>query len=451
MVISFVLFEYIELKEIIHSEKRRKNMQNLDKGFRHLSREDKLKQLEEYGWLSNENHDILLNHPLIDEDIANSLIENVIGQGTLPVGLLPEIIVDEQPYVVPMMVEEPSVVASASYGAKLVNQTGGFKTVSSQRLMIGQIVFDGVEDTEALAQVIQNNEEQIHQIADEAYPSIKARGGGYQKIDIDTFPEQQLLSLKVFVDTKDAMGANMLNTILEAITAHLKNEFPDKDVLMSILSNHATASVVKVQGEIDVNDLTKGGREGAEVAQRMERASVLAQVDIHRAATHNKGVMNGIHAVVLATGNDTRGAEASAHAYASRDGQYRGIATWEYDSDRQRLIGTIEVPMTLAIVGGGTKVLPIAKASLDLLNVKTAQELGHVVAAVGLAQNFSACRALVSEGIQQGHMSLQYKSLAIIVGAKGDEIAQVADALKQEEQANSAKAKEILEQLRQNS
>ncbi|QAV30509.1 hydroxymethylglutaryl-CoA reductase, degradative [Sulfitobacter donghicola] len=424
-------------------------MKKLDKGFRHLSREDKLEQLESYGWLSSDNHDILLNHPMIDEDIANSLIENVIGQGTLPVGLLPEIIVDDQPYVVPMMVEEPSVVAAASYGAKLVNNTGGFKTVSSQRLMIGQIVFDGVTDTESLSQAIQDKEVQIHQIADEAYPSIKARGGGYQKIEIDSFPEQQLLSLKVYVDTKDAMGANMLNTILEAITAHLKNEFPDKDVLMSILSNHATASVVKVQGEIDIKDLNKGGRDGEAVARRMERASVLAQVDIHRAATHNKGVMNGIHAVVLAIGNDTRGAEASAHAYASRDGQYRGIATWKYDQERQRLIGTIEVPMTLAIVGGGTKVLPIAKASLDLLNVKSAQELGHVVAAVGLAQNFSACRALVSEGIQQGHMSLQYKSLAIIVGAKGDEIAQVADALKQEDKANSAKAKAILEQIRQ--
>ncbi|COE36287.1 hydroxymethylglutaryl-CoA reductase, degradative [Staphylococcus warneri] len=424
-------------------------MKKLDKGFRHLSREDKLEQLESYGWLSSDNHDILLNHPLIDEDIANSLIENVIGQGTLPVGLLPEIIVDDQPYVVPMMVEEPSVVAAASYGAKLVNNTGGFKTVSSQRLVIGQIVFDGVTDTESLSQAIQDKEAQIHQIADEAYPSIKARGGGYQKIEIDSFPKQQLLSLKVYVDTKDAMGANMLNTILEAITAHLKNEFPDKDVLMSILSNHATASVVKVQGEIDIKDLNKGGRDGEAVARRMERASVLAQVDIHRAATHNKGVMNGIHAVVLATGNDTRGAEASAHAYASRDGQYRGIATWKYDQERQRLIGTIEVPMTLAIVGGGTKVLPIAKASLDLLNVKSAQELGHVVAAVGLAQNFSACRALVSEGIQQGHMSLQYKSLAIIVGAKGDEIAQVADALKQEDKANSAKAKAILEQIRQ--
>ncbi|HHW6728941.1 TPA: hydroxymethylglutaryl-CoA reductase, degradative [Staphylococcus aureus] len=423
-------------------------MQNLDKNFRHLSRKEKLQQLVDKQWLSEEQFDILLNHPLIDEEVANSLIENVIAQGALPVGLLPNIIVDDKAYVVPMMVEEPSVVAAASYGAKLVNQTGGFKTVSSERIMIGQIVFDGVDDTEKLSADIKALEKQIHKIADEAYPSIKARGGGYQRIAIDTFPEQQLLSLKVFVDTKDAMGANMLNTILEAITAFLKNEFPQSDILMSILSNHATASVVKVQGEIDVKDLARGERTGEEVAKRMERASVLAQVDIHRAATHNKGVMNGIHAVVLATGNDTRGAEASAHAYASRDGQYRGIATWRYDQNRQRLIGTIEVPMTLAIVGGGTKVLPIAKASLELLNVESAQELGHVVAAVGLAQNFAACRALVSEGIQQGHMSLQYKSLAIVVGAKGDEIAKVAEALKKEPRANTQAAERILQDLR---
>lgn len=370
-------------------------MKSLDKGFRHLTRKDKLKKLVEYGWLDDENYEILLNHPLINEEVANSLIENVIGQGALPVGLLPRIIVDDKEYVVPMMVEEPSVVAAASYGAKLVNQSGG-----------------------------------------------------YQRIEIDTFPNHRLLSLKVFVDTKDAMGANMLNTILEAITAHLKVKFSNQNVLMSILSNHATASVVKVQGEIDIEDLHRGERSGEEVAQRMERASVLAQVDIHRAATHNKGVMNGIHAVVLATGNDTRGVEASAHAYASKDGHYRGIATWEYDRSRNKLVGTIEVPMTLATVGGGTKVLPIAKASLNLLNVENAQELGQVVAAVGLAQNFSACRALVSEGIQQGHMSLQYKSLAIVVGAKGEEIAQVAEALKYESQANTAKAQEILMNIR---
>lgn len=424
-------------------------MKSLDKTFRHLSREDKLKQLVDYGWLTDESYDVLLKNPLINEEVANSLIENVIGQGTLPVGLLPKIIVDDKEYVVPMMVEEPSVVAAASYGAKLVNNTGGFKTVKSERLMIGQIVFDDVSDTDALAQAIYDLEPQIKQIAAEAYPSIIERGGGYRRIEIDTFPENQLLSLKVFVDTKDAMGANMLNTILEAITAHMKNEFPNRDVLMSILSNHATASVVQVQGEIDIKDLNKGDRSGEEVAQRMERASVLAQVDIHRAATHNKGVMNGIHAVVLATGNDTRGAEASAHAYASRDGQYRGIATWKFDKERGRLVGTIEVPMTLAIVGGGTKVLPIAKASLELLNVQSAQELGQVVAAVGLAQNFSACRALVSEGIQKGHMSLQYKSLAIVVGAQGDEIARVAEALKAAPKANTATAQQILKDLRQ--
>ena len=423
-------------------------MKPLDKSFRHLSREDKLEMLKSYGWLNDDDYATLKNYATINEDVANSLIENVITQGALPVGLLPQIDVEGQSYVVPMMVEEPSVVAAASYGAKLVNRTGGFKVVSSERLMIGQIVFDGVEDTEALAEQINRFDQQIKQIADEAYPSILKRGGGYRRFEIDTFPEQQLLSLKIFVDTKDAMGANMLNTMLEGIAAYLKTEIPDSDILMSILSNHATASVVHIRGEIAVDDLGKGERSGEEVARRMERASVLAQVDPHRAATHNKGVMNGIHAVVLATGNDTRGAEASAHAYAAKDGQYRGIATWKYDQERQRLIGDIEVPMTLATVGGGTKVLPIAKASLDLLNVSSAKELGEVVAAVGLAQNFAACRALVSEGIQQGHMSLQYKSLAISVGAQGEEIAQIAEYLKQADRANTQVAEDKLKELR---
>ena len=423
-------------------------MKPLDKSFRHLSREDKLEMLKSYGWLNDDDYATLKNYATINEDVANSLIENVITQGALPVGLLPQIDVEGQSYVVPMMVEEPSVVAAASYGAKLVNRTGGFKVVSSERLMIGQIVFDGVEDTEVLAEQINQFDQQIKQIADEAYPSILKRGGGYRRFEIDTFPEQQLLSLKIFVDTKDAMGANMLNTMLEGIAAYLKTEIPDSDILMSILSNHATASVVHVRGEIAVDDLGKGERSGEEVARRMERASVLAQVDPHRAATHNKGVMNGIHAVVLATGNDTRGAEASAHAYAAKGGQYRGIATWKYDQERQRLIGDIEVPMTLATVGGGTKVLPIAKASSDLLNVSSAKELGEVVAAVGLAQNFAACRALVSEGIQQGHMSLQYKSLAISVGAQGEEIAQIAEYLKQADRANTQVAEDKLKELR---
>lgn len=423
-------------------------MQPLDKSFRHLPRQEKLDQLVSHGWLSEETKSLLESNALIDEDVANSLIENVITQGALPVGLLPQIIVEDKDYVVPMMVEEPSVVAAASYGAKLVGKTGGFHVISSERLMIGQVVFDHVEDTAALKQQLLDLAPQIKQIADEAYPSIIERGGGYRKMDVDTFESAQFVSLKVYVDTQDAMGANMLNTILEGIAAFLSQELPDSEILMSILSNHATASVVKLTGEIDVADLTKGDKDGEVVAERMARASELAQVDIHRAATHNKGVMNGIHAVVLATGNDTRGTEASAHAYASKDGQYKGLATWHYDTKRQRLVGTIEVPMTLATVGGGTKVLPIAKAALEFMHVESAKELGEVVAAVGLAQNFAACRALVSEGIQQGHMSLQYKSLAIVVGAQGDEIAKVADALKQEPRANTAAAKRILEGLR---
>ncbi|GEP84403.1 putative hydroxymethylglutaryl-CoA reductase [Staphylococcus piscifermentans] len=423
-------------------------MKALGKDFRHLSRKDKLQRLEENGWISKESQQELLEYPLLSEEVADSLIENVITQGALPVGLLPDIEVDGKHYAVPMMVEEPSVVAAASYGAKLVNKTGGFHVDSSERLMIGQIVFMDVEQPAELAEQLLKKENQIHQIADTAYPSILKRGGGYRKIDVDNFSEEQLVSLKVYIDTKDAMGANMMNTILEGISSFLKGEWPEINILMSILSNHATASVVRVSGEIDVADLARGDMEGTEVARRLEAASILAYVDPYRAVTHNKGVMNGIHAVVLATGNDTRSAEASAHAYACKEGQYRSMTKWEYLPEKERLRGTIEIPMTLATVGGGTKVVPIARLAQELLHVDSAQELGEVAAAVGLAQNFSACRALVSEGIQEGHMSLQYKSLAIVAGAKGAEIEKVADALKTADTANMAKAEEILADLR---
>ncbi|MDY5061136.1 hydroxymethylglutaryl-CoA reductase, degradative [Staphylococcus simulans] len=423
-------------------------MKALGKDFRHLSRQDKLQRLEDNGWISQESHQELLDIPLLSEEVADSLIENVITQGALPVGLLPDIVVDGKHYAVPMMVEEPSVVAAASYGSKLVNQTGGFKVESSERLMIGQIVFMEVENPAQLADKLLEKEAQIHQVADASYPSILKRGGGYRKMDVDTFEKEQLVSLKVYVDTKDAMGANMINTILEGISGFLKGEWPEINVLMSILSNHATASLVRVSGEIDVSALARGEMNGETVAKRLEAASVLAYVDPYRAVTHNKGVMNGIHAVVLATGNDTRSAEASAHAYACKEGQYRSMTKWEYLEDKGRLRGTIEIPMTLATVGGGTKVVPIARLAQEILHVDSAQELGEVAAAVGLAQNFSACRALVSEGIQEGHMSLQYKSLAIVAGAKGSEIEQVADALKQADTANMAEAEKLLAELR---
>ena len=229
---------------------------------------------------------------------------------------------------------------------------------------------------------------------------------------------------------------------------YLETELDNKEILMSILSNYNTTSVVRIEGKINIKDLEKNGMSGEEVAYRMERASVLAHTDPYRAVTHNKGVMNGISSVVLVTGNDTRSVEASAHAYASKDGQYRGLTTWKFDKENKQLIGSIELPLAIGTIGGGIGLLPASKVALDILNVQTSQELGHVMAAVGLAQNFSACRALVSEGIQQGHMNLHYKSLAIKIGAKGYEIHAVTTALKQSSNPNLTTAEEILKEIR---
>lgn len=423
-------------------------MKPLTKDFRHLTREEKVQQLQSHGFLNDESVKILKNHSTIEKNLLDNLIENVIGQGTLPVGILPNIIVDNQHYTVPMMVEEPSVVAAASYGAKLFNQSGGIQIVQSENIKLGQIVFDNVADTEQLSEIIYNLESEIHKIANSAYPSIIKRGGGYQKIDIDTFPKEGMLSLKIYIDTCDAMGANIINTILEGVAQYLESTLEDTDVLMSILSNYTTSSVIILEGKIQINDLAKNDVSGDAIAHRMERSSVLAQIDTFRAVTHNKGIMNGISSVVLATGNDTRSVEASAHAYASKDGQYRGLTTWKHDKENGYLIGRIELPLVLGTVGGGINLLPVSKVALDILNVQSAQQLAHVIAAVGLAQNFSACRALVSEGIQHGHMNLHYKSLAIKIGAKDDEINQLTTLLKTTKNPNLDTAEKLLQSIR---
>ncbi|MBO3061382.1 hydroxymethylglutaryl-CoA reductase, degradative [Mammaliicoccus fleurettii] len=425
-------------------------MKPLTKDFRHLSRPEKINQLKEHGWIQEQSEQILLNNSEIDKELLENLIENVIGQGTLPVGVLPEIIVNGKSYAVPMMVEEPSVVAAASYGSKLFNKSGGLKIIQSDNIKLGQIVFDNVIDTTQLSKDILELEQEIHQTADQVYPSILKRGGGYQKIETDEFPEEGMLSLKVYIDTRDAMGANIINTILEGIAHYLEEQLDDTDILMSILSNYSTTSVISIQGEIAVSDLEKSNMSGEEVAHRMERASVLAHIDPYRAVTHNKGVMNGISSVVLASGNDTRSVEAGAHAYASKDGQYRSLTTWKYDREGQCLVGTIELPLTLGIIGGSIDLLPMSKVTLDILNVESAQELAHIVAAVGLAQNFSACRALVSEGIQHGHMNLHYKSLAIKIGAKGVEINLITEALKNMDKPNLETAQALLYEMRNN-
>lgn len=423
---------------------------SLPNNFRKMKPEEKQATLVEMDYLTSEEQSFL-NEEGLSLASAHHLIENVIGVGSLPIGLLPSLVVEGKEYLVPLMTEEPSVVAAASFGAKCLNRSGGFTVVEANRAMIGQIVFDQVDDVQRLKEQIQALAAEFSTIAKAAYPSIVERGGGYRSYAIDLYPEVHMLSLKIVVDTKDAMGANMLNTILEKVTLFLKKQLDSVDILMSILSNHAIESIVKVRGRVAVADLTKGAYQGEQVAKRIVRASVLAQTDVYRAVTHNKGIMNGMEAVALATGNDTRALEASAHAYAARSGQYKGLTTWQLSADEKTLEGTIEVPLALATVGGGTSVLPHAKVARALLQVTSAAELGTVVASVGLAQNLAALRALVSEGIQQGHMSLHYQTLAVTVGAEADEIPAVVAALKERSLVNTQVAQEVLKDLRKKS
>ena len=343
-----------------------------------------------------------------------------------------------------MVTEEPSVIAAASNGAKIA---GNFQTVLSERLMRGQIVFYDVEQADHLMQTIEENQAGIFRAAKEAYPSIFKRGGGLRQVSSRAFEAEGFVSVDFKVDVKDAMGANIVNAILEGVANLFRTWFPEQKILFSILSNYATESLVKVNCEIPVERLSKENN-GQEVAEKIQAASRFSKVDPYRAATHNKGIMNGINAVVLATGNDTRAVASGIHAYASKEGSYQGLAEW-YVKDGL-LFGSLELPLPVATVGGAVKVLPKAQAALELLEITEAKELAQVMAAVGLAQNLAALRALVSEGIQQGHMSLQVRALAMTVGAKDEEITILSEKLRQEKVMNQERAEKLLREIRQN-
>ena len=398
----------------------------MEKKFYQLSPKERLAQLSLEGKLTP---DMLqaLQQTALSEEVANHLIENQISDVSIPLGVVRHFKVNQKDYVIPLATEEPSVVAACSNGAKMVAQSEGFTSSMHRKELRGQIVFMNVQAADTLVETIEANKAAIFQRANESYPSIVQRGGGLTEVQIRRFVENPMfLSVDFIVDTKDAMGANIMNTILEG-TANLFREWFDKTILFSILSNYATESLVTATCRVPFSALSKGG-DGEEVAMKIAAASTFAQLDPYRATTHNKGVMNGIDALVLATGNDTRAMAAAAHAYASRDGQYRGLSQWTVTADGLR--GEITLPVTIGTVGGATRVLPKAQAALALLQVSSAKELAEVIAAVGLAQNLAALRALVTEGIQKGHMSLQARSLALSVGAKGEEVTAVATSLK---------------------
>lgn len=344
----------------------------------------------------------------------NHLIENYITTYEVGMGIAPNFLIDNKIYHIPMATEEPSVIAGASNAAKIIGLNGGFKTNSIIREMIGQIIFKNVSNQKKFKEYLENNYTQFKEIGLKAHPEIHKLGGGIINFKTE-IKEENFVCLYVFVNTLDAMGANTINTILEAIASRVESNY-GAEVLMSILSNLAVNSIVETSVKIDPKTL----KNSDVIARDIALASKYASIDPFRATTHNKGVMNGITALMLATGNDTRAIEAGAHAYASISGSYKPLATW-YEQDGF-LIGTIKIPLALGTVGGSMGILPKVKLTHKILNIKDAKELMKIAAALGLAQNFAALYALTTDGINKGHMRLQARNVALEAGANKDNI-----------------------------
>ena len=415
-------------------------------GFSKASPAERIEKLAQAGLLSEEGLQTVRDNDTLPLSLANEMVENVLGTLALPFGIAPGFQVDGQEVQVPMVTEEPSVIAAASYAAGLIKRSGGFQTQVHKRQMIGQVALYDVSNKEKASQAITEAKEDLLQLANQAYPSIVKRGGGAR--DLWTEVKADFLICYLSVDPKEAMGANMLNTMLEALVDPLE-ELSGGQGLMAILSNLATDALVTARCNIDYRFLSRDPKEAAEIAQKIALASQLAAVDPYRAATHNKGIFNGIDAVVLATGNDWRAIEAGGHTYASRTGQAQGLSNWMNHPEQQVLEGQLTLPMPIATKGGSIGLNPSVQVAHELLGNPDAQTLARIIVSVGLAQNFAALKALVSTGIQHGHMKLQAKSLALLAGASPSEVAPVVQALLEDNPFNLEKAQAILENIRQ--
>ena len=414
-------------------------------GFAKLSPTERIEALLKEGLLTWDEAQILKEQKGLPLSIADQLTENVLSTFDLPFSLAPYFLINGRDYVLPMVTEEPSVVAAASFAAKLIQHSGGFTTQVYQRQMIGEIALTDVEDMEVASKRILEDKKTLLQLANEAYPSIVKRGGGARDLWVEN--KGDFLIVYLAVDPKEAMGANMLNTMLEALTDRIQ-ELSGGQALMAILSNLATRSLVSARCAIDFKALSRNPDEAIEIAHRMELASQLAQVDPYRAATHNKGIFNGIDALVLATGNDWRAIEAGAHAYAAQSGPYKGLSSWTSQPEEKKLYGEITLPMPVATKGGSIGLNPTVQVSHRLLGEPSAIELAGVIASLGLAQNFAALKALVTTGIQAGHMKLQARSLALLAGAKEEEVPRLVSQLLENKPFNLEKAQTLLQELR---
>jgi hydroxymethylglutaryl-CoA reductase len=379
-------------------------------------------------------------------EIADKMVENCIGTIGLPVGLGLNFLINQKEYLIPMAVEEPSIIAAVSNMAKLTRPFGGFSANADPSLMIAQIqVVHAKDQALAKAQILAHKDELIA-LANQVYPSLKQRDGGMRELEVRVFEEPYpMLVVHLIVDCLDAMGANAVNAMAEGLAPKIE-QITGAKVYLRILSNLADRRLARASCRVEEAALAQKTMNGEEVAQGIVEAYRFAYIDPYRAATHNKGIMNGIDAVGIATGNDWRGIEAGAHAYAARSGVYRSLTTW-YRKDGF-LHGEIELPLAVATVGGSTQVHPTLKILRKILGIEKAQELAAVMASVGLAQNMGALNALATEGIQRGHMELHARSVALAAGAAVTEVEQLAQVLIEKKEIKESTAREILKQWR---
>ena len=416
-------------------------------GFYRHSPDERLRIVAQWADLTEDEIAILRRGLSVAQ--GDKMIENVVATHALPLGIAVNFLINGRDYLIPMAIEEPSVVAGASYAAKLARAGGGFWTESTEPEMIGQIQVVGVDDLHAARERLLAARERLLSLANEQDPVIVRLGGGARDLEVrilEETPAGPMLILHLIYDCRDAMGANTVNTACEAL-APLVEEISGGRVRLRILSNLADRRLARARTVIPAEVLARpeDGFSGEEVAQGIVEAWAFAASDPYRAATHNKGIMNGIDAVAIATGNDWRAVEAGAHAYAARSGHYTSLTRWGRDGDGN-LVGSIELPLAVGIVGGATRAHPTARLALKILGVKTARELSEVMAAVGLAQNLAALRALAAEGIQRGHMRLHARQVAIAAGATGELVDRVAARLVAERQIRLDRAEEILQE-----
>lgn len=412
-------------------------------GFHKMSPEARLQAVARQAGLDNEAVAGLADAASGQIDLADRLIENAITSMAIPVGIATNITVDGRDVLVPMATEESSVIAAVCNSAKRCRSTGGFRTSTSGPVMAAQIQLLGAGDPENVRMKVLERIAEIRTICDATDPLLVKFGGGFRDLDIRVIgtPEGPMTVVHIIVDTRDAMGANAVNSMAEALAPKLE-EWTGARSLLRILTNLADRRLARVRAVWPVDEIG-----GDRVRDDMLSAYHFADSDPYRAATHNKGIMNGISAVVLATGNDTRAIEAGAHAFTARDGRYRSMTRWEKDGDGN-LVGILEMPMAVGLIGGATKIHPTAQANLKILGVTTADDLARIIVSVGLAQNFGAMRALATTGIQKGHMALHAQNVAMMVGAVGAEIDRIAEELKALGKVRQDVAEEILARLR---